>query len=101
MAIMTEAQLKKGRTMLRNGHSTREIAQELGVTVKTIRYSIGVTRAYDSSRKRPPEASIEAKLAREAARARQSDISLFLGEPPPGFSALDQRINGTDPRNSS
>lgn len=51
-----------------------------------------------------PDAIIEARR-RFAARLRQDPISLLLGEPPPGFSALDdykrrQACTGAPPHNS-
>jgi hypothetical protein len=44
-----------------------------------------------SAERSPSDRELKERAARQAAKERQSSTSILLGEPPPGFSALDRR----------
>lgn len=100
----------RAQEMCRAGMDELEIAIDLGLPQASIRYKfenerfVGRTtlmprrpaaktsiRIATSPQGRPPQHVEEERERRLAARDRQDLTASFFGDPPPGYSALDQR----------
>lgn len=89
----TEQEFNLAKLMLGRGYSFWKIGCHLGRKGETIKYKLFPPAPRDRHRRDLPRLKADA-AARKEARDQRDLTAAFCGDPPPGYSALDQLRGG-------